>query len=608
MSNSSRITQDNLYFYKYFDRFTVDILRDDLILRGYVTDIADNGLIVDFHHEGQSLQTVDFSQVRLMPTKCRTAERYCKKIFAINSQVEVLLRPALDQPQMWTPTQILEWVPVYPPEIHQYTPSEDGPFVLVRIPSGSTSKLAAVKNDRCLVYANAIRIRQRRFWKTATRDSFTKVLVRHEACSLPDCPYPHTPLLYALKRLDVAAKRLWLESTGTLILAADESSITVLCRGTRKKRREGQFHRLIFHQFGMLIEEGFCRGMAHFRCLLFTQRMVDEGGTAVTETWFTKTCSRLRFFPDWLRSQTGGFSSIYNHKEPSLPLIGDVPDLLILEIFANLDKVAETDLRRVCWRWNTLQSSKIAARTVILDAPHGYVTWQDMMKYLATALINYTDTFTHSVLLNQFFHSHNYAALLVITQLNLPLKYFLSYRKTSQVCLKYELEMYPAVSNMQISCVMKTKDATKRTLGVMLGASDEIKSMLADSHATWTYCCTTKRMSDTITGIPLMLTAFNTTCLAQTYEAAGKPYGDLYQAGQTRLQDARRHWPITPSATGLLEIIFSNFAPTYERRGYPFSYAEDFVPESLKVLIRNPRMERKDRASSPAVESWLLIS
>ncbi|XP_055344520.1 uncharacterized protein LOC129592495 [Paramacrobiotus metropolitanus] len=440
---------DKLY-YSYFNvKFTVDVVRDDVIRRGYVTDVADDGLIIDFHNNGpSSRELVEFSCIRTLPSKKYDAERYLQPL-QVNSKVEVLVRDALDQPLTW---RTVTFMAVVPEDGDRRAEHEGGQFIVVRLQSRNPFSLAVVNNVFPPTLATDIRIRQTRFWRTVTPKTFYKVtvpLLPYAVCNKGGCTFPRSSLLYYMKLLDVSMKIVWLEMTSTLIISADDVSVTVLCR-VKTKRLPKKFHRLVYHLYNN-----------------FMERYLEKGGTTRVDAWLTKTIRKLLFFPNWLasKSKVAGaliFKGISQDHE-ALPTIHlhTLPDILLRETLQNLDRITQTDLKRVCRRWSRLQSSVTAEKCVILDAP---TDRSDHPIYLARALLKYTAISTRSLILKQFPPSHSYTAMRLIKEMQLQLEVYVSYRCTVTVYwldnmldLFHELCWYPAVNNLHISCIMKSK-------------------------------------------------------------------------------------------------------------------------------------------------------
>ncbi|XP_055351126.1 uncharacterized protein LOC129597544 [Paramacrobiotus metropolitanus] len=301
-------------------------------------------------------------------------------------------------------------------------------------------------------------MRQQRLWTSVTKDTFFKLNVRHAACCKPTCPFPVTPVAYALHQLDVGLKIFWLRNTGTLLLAANTDSITVLCR-QKIRSAPRKFHRLVFHTFEWFVDTCFRRDVARYRRVLFAQ-------TDPTESWFMKTWRRMDFFPRWLEHQKK-FDRIFQKPDQDDARFMDCPDDVVFQIMANLDLVTQRTLRRTCSRWNDVLASPSLPCHAVAGAPLVYIDNNQQALYLANTLFHYTTHTTRAVLLHQFAHSHSGTILPVLRLLDRSPDYCLSYRRGS-VCLWYELEYYPDVSNMQLCCPMIMKDGTRKILVTIL--------------------------------------------------------------------------------------------------------------------------------------------
>ncbi|XP_055344587.1 uncharacterized protein LOC129592550 [Paramacrobiotus metropolitanus] len=574
-----------------YDTFTVDVMRGGVVQRGYVTDIAEEGLIIDFHHYGPSAtELVEFSCIRTLPTKKLAAYRYLK-LFEVNSEVEVLVRSAVDQPLTWRKATFVALVPEYGTK----RASEEGEqYFLVRLQSRNPFSLAAVANLWPPIVASDIRIRQKRLWQTVAPKTFFKVTVPHALCRKTDCPFPQSPLLYYIKNLDVDMKLAWLNTTGTLIVSADDGSVTVLCR-KKSKRLPFKFHRLIFHLYDEIVEQ-------YFR----------KGDTTRMETWFTTTIEKLLLFPKWLAAISGALLSKGIAQDlKAFPKLQTLPDILLLETLQSMDRISQRDLKCVCRRWYRLQSSATTEKCLTLEAPD---VKHNHPLYLAKALLNYTFTSTRSLLLMQFSPSHSYTVMRLIKEMQLQLEFYASYRSTDTVHhrsvvsdLEDELAMYPAVNNLHISCVMKSKNANQLTLEIIMAAPEEMKCLLNHLGVDWTYCCTTKIMKDTVTGISRVLDALNLRCSVHgnLSDAVECPNHWQWKGGE-RLKNDLQRWPVSSAAFDALTKGFEHYCPPSRTLSYCEITA--FRPEILKVLIRKPRLIGEEYFDSCGVESWLRFS
>ncbi|XP_055351115.1 uncharacterized protein LOC129597537 isoform X2 [Paramacrobiotus metropolitanus] len=607
MANLPKILKDWLYFSVYYDKFVVDVVTSDGIHRGYVTDVMDQGLLIDFHHTEQSVQCVDFADIRVLPIKKHAGERYCRWTHRENVEVEVLIRTAINQPLTWTSARFLVFVPQYGDKCRN--PNEEV-CALARVPSAIAAQLVAVKMDYYPDYACQIRIRQQRHWTSATKDTFFKLTLRHAACSKKKCPFPVTPLSYWLNQLDVGLKLCWLRYTGTLLLASNADGITVLCR-QHVRSAPRKFHRLVFHTFTLFLNTCFRSDMTRYRRVLFAQSDIAE------TSWFMKTWRRMDFFPRWLQSQKTLGLQQYDKDDA---IFNEYPDDVLFQIMANLDLVTQRTLRRTCSRWDVVLSSPSLCCHAVAGAPLVYIQDNNQALYLANTLFRYTAPTTRAVLLDQFSHSHSGTILPVLCLLDRSPDYYLSYRRSS-ICLWYELEYYPPVSNMQIYCTMIMNDGTRKTLEILLGTKEECRKLVFSS-TNWTYCCSNRTMAEMTEGIPLLLDVYNQMCYLRTKVASGDYDTELLQAEsletEQSVEQAIKVWPISEAASSVLTKAFDTFLYTKHDRSFrvlqgspPTKQAYRswtmFSPESLKVLIRNPCTAQLDSGQAGFVESWLRL-
>ncbi|XP_055344519.1 uncharacterized protein LOC129592494 [Paramacrobiotus metropolitanus] len=587
---------DKLYNYFAYVRFTVDVVKEGVIQRGYVTDIADDGLIIDFHHNGPlSTEVVKFSCIRILPSKTFAADRYLEPV-RMGSEVEVLLRDTVAQPLTWRKATFVGLVPDYG---NKMVPDEEGAqFSLVRLQSRNPFSLAVVTNLWPPFVASDIRIRQKRLWRTISSKSFSKVTVPYTSysCTKADCPFPKSPLFFYMKHIDVITKLVWLEGTGTLLLSADDVSVTVLS-SHKTKRLPKIFHRLVFHL-----------------CDQFMERYITKGGTTRKEIWRTNAIQKLLFFPKWLASKSSVAGAlIFKGLTQDLevfPTLHALPDVLLRETLQSIDRISQDRwaLKCVCRRWYRLQSSPLAKKCVILEAPDRI---RNHPVQLANAMLKHTTPSTRSLLLMQFSPNHSYTAIRLIKEMQLHLEFYVSYRSTDRVHwrsqihdLEDELAFYPSVSNLQISCSMKSKSGERLTLEIIVAASDGINCLLNRLGGGWVYCCTTKIMVDTVKGISRVLDALNLRCFThgKLSEAVDCQQYWQWEEGE-RLKNDMQRWPICSAAFEALTRGFENYCPPSE--SYSYCQETGFHPDILKVLIRKPRLVGEEHFSSCGVQSWL---
>ncbi|XP_055340292.1 uncharacterized protein LOC129589524 [Paramacrobiotus metropolitanus] len=602
MANATKILKDRLYLSQFYDKFAIDVVRDSTIYRGYVVDVADDGLIIDYHHSGPCVECVRFSCARVLPIKLTSASRYCQ---LPRENEEVLTRNSINHPLTWTPATCLALVPEYgdkPP-----LPAEEV-CAIVRITASVPPQLLAAKNEHYSYRASQARVRQARCWMPVTHKTFEKFTVRFTACSQPTCPFPVTPLSYMLSSLDVGLKLFWLQYTGTLIISANDDGITVL-RRQKFKRVSKRFHRLVFHLYERFLASFFRKDLALYRRISFTQK--DANGS-----WFMTTWRKMQLFPKWLET----------HRLEALDLpescftFSDCPDDVLVQIVSNLDVITQKSLRRICRTWNRVLSCASISREVIVSAPLGYLAGYNQALYLADTLFSYTTTRTRAVLLDQFSHSHSGTILPVLHVIGCPVGYYLSYRHRS-ICLWHELDLYPDADNMHIYCTMVMEDDTRKTLEILLGTKKTCQKTIASSDKDWTYCCTTGTMKQAIHGIPLTLNVLNNLCYLheQKKERSLEICSYQTECDETlqRLEEARSIWPIAAAATEVLRKAFKGYRYTMPDRKLPvlqvprtrdlddYESGSMFCPEILKVLIRERRSQHTGCHSSVPVASWL---
>ncbi|XP_055344568.1 uncharacterized protein LOC129592534 [Paramacrobiotus metropolitanus] len=590
--STSKIMLNELYYSGRYVKFTVDVVRDDVIQRGYITDIVDGGLIIDFHHEGPSAtQLVEFSCIRALPTQHYAAKRY-RKPPQINSDVEVLIRVAVDQPLTWKKATFLALLPGYE---NNHFDIEGDKFALVRLQSRNPFSLVGVINLWPEFVASDIRIRQKRLWQTVTPETFYKVTVSYASysCHKTDCPFPRSPLLDSAKqldRLDAVMKWVWLNMTGTLILSADDASVTVLCR-QKAKRLPNKFHRLVFHLYDRFVEQ-----------------YVKSGGTFRMETWFTKTIRNLLFFPNWLASKSNVVGALVSARisqgRQAFPAVQTLSDEMLLEVLQNMDRAASRDLKRVCRRWSRIHSTATMDRCVILYSPGRR---RDHLVYLVNAVLQYTAVSTRTLLMKHSSPSHSSTTIRLLKEMQLQLDLYVSYRSevpySSHLCEFYdEMALYPAVNNLHIFCSMKSKSAERLTLEMIMASPDEIKWLLSILGGGWTYCCTTQSMSDTLRGISCVLDALNCECLLHGKLSEAVDYCNFKHWDEEVLKDGLQCWPISPATLEVLLKGFEDYYPSSETALY--CKISQFRLDHLKVLIRKPRMVGEDYFRSCGVQSW----
>ncbi|XP_055356294.1 uncharacterized protein LOC129601491 isoform X2 [Paramacrobiotus metropolitanus] len=560
LSNTSNMTLNKPYYSRSYVKFTVDVVRDDVIQRGYVTDITDDGLVIDFVHDGpSSAELVEFSCIHILPPQRYGAHRYLKPLQE-NSEVEVLIRDIIGQPLTWRKATFVALVPDYG---NQLVDKKGEQFALVRLPSWNPFSLTVVVNMFPPVVASDIRIRQKRFWKTVTPRTFYKVTVSYTSCHKAECPFPRSPLLYYLKQLDACMTLVWLDLTGTLIISADDIGVTVLCR-QKAKRLPNKFHRLVFHLYDKFTELYY-----RYEALIFKSRSQDHDAFATLNT---------------------------------------LPDVIMLEALQSLDRIGHGELERVCQRWHRLQSSAMAKTVVLLEAPDRQ---HNQAVYLAKALLKFTAISTRSLLLMQFSASHSYTTIRLIKEMHLELELYASFRSTdlvdyrSYLCdLEDELALYPAVNNLHISCYMNSSSAKRLVLELIMAAPHEIKYLLNLLGGNWTFCCTTKTMNDTVTGIARVLDALNLRCSihGKLSDAVDCPHRWRWEEGERLKADLQR-WPVSSAALDAITRVSEDYYPPSSEISY--CQITGFRPDILRVLIRKPCMVGEEYFSSCGVQSWL---
>ncbi|XP_055344586.1 uncharacterized protein LOC129592549 [Paramacrobiotus metropolitanus] len=455
--------------------------------------------------------------------------------------------------------------------------------------------LAAVINLWPEWDASDIRIRQKRLWKTVTAETFHKVTVLYASysCHKVDCPFPRSPLLDYAKQmdsLDAGMKWVWLNLTGTLIISADDVSVTVLCR-QKAKRLPNKFHRLVFHLYD-----------------LFMEQYIKTGGTFRIETWFAKTFRKLLFFPNWLASKANAAGAVVSARISQglgeFPAVQTLSDEMLLEVLQSMDRIARRDLKRVCRRWSRIHSMATAERCVILYSPGRR---RDHLVYLVNAVLQYTAVSTRSLLMRHSCPSHSSTTLRLIKEMQLQLELYVSYRSSvpysSQLNdLRSELMLYPTVNNLNISCSMKSKSAERLTLEMIIAAPDDIKWLLSILGPGWTYCCTTQTMSDTLKGISCVVEALNCRCLMHGKLSGAVDSCDFWQLDEDLLRDGLQCWPITTATVGALSKGFEDYCPSGDTDSY--CSLTKFHPDILKVVIRKPCMLQEDYFISSGVHSW----
>ncbi|XP_055336754.1 uncharacterized protein LOC129587167 [Paramacrobiotus metropolitanus] len=594
-SNTVKIMLDKLYYSHSYVKFTVDVTRDNVIQRGYITDIGKDGLVIDFHHDGQSSrELVEFSCIHTLPTKPVAVERYLKPP-QVSSEVEVLIRSAVDQPMMWTKAIFVTLLPDYGNKRHGIVGEQ---FALVRLPTKNPFSLVAVKSLWSPFVASGIRIRQKRQWQTVLPASFYRVTVPYTSCRRQDCPFPQSSLLYHMRQLDtdIGLKLVWLDLTGTLLVSADDVSVTVVCR-RKPKALPNTFHQLVFHLYDKFVKHisQNQKGLARCLRLVYTQQSTDTGKV---------------------------------HEFEAFSTLLTLPDIMLLEVLLSLDRVAQRSLQRVCWRWYRLRSCSATEKCVILDAPPGhYISGHFHLVDMANAMLQYSAVSMRSLLLNQFFPSQSHTTMLLTREMQLPLELFVSYR-SPVLDLRDELELYPAVNNMHIHCSMKTKNSERHTLEIIIAAPDDITWLTNTLGAGWTYCCTTSTMSDTLTGISLVLDQLHHRCWTHGIQSKVVNCYGLGKGEGIRLKEGLLLWPVTAAALDALTRTVENFCPTgakssetdqnflpLETSSRHFGLLQPsgckltgFRPDVLKVLIRKPRLVGEDYFSLWGVQSWLRCS
>ncbi|XP_055357693.1 uncharacterized protein LOC129602638 [Paramacrobiotus metropolitanus] len=611
--NTVKIALDHLYYSQpYGKSFAVDVVRGNVIQRGYVTDTTQTGLIIDFHHDGLSAtELIDFSCIRALPAKKHSALRYLKPPEK-NSEVEVLIRSAVDQPLTWEKAVFIATVPDY--GFGNKSASIEGEqFALVRLRSRNPFSLAAVINLYYPQAASDIRIRQKRLWQTVTPETFYKVIVPHASCQKADCPFPRSQLLYYMKQPDTGFKLIWLVMTGTLIVAADDMNVTVVCR-QKAKRLSNKIHRLVFHLYDSFVER-YCGSyaMALRTQKLYQRRSIALGQNSSTgdstrlETWFTKTNQKLWHYDDWLNTKPKDIGIVEPH-EAFPTQIQTLPNIVLLEVLTNLDRLTQRDLQRVCRKWFNLQSSPMTDKLLILDDPGSFVQDHNHLVYLANGFLNYTAVSTRSVLVKHLAASQSYTIMLLTTEMQLHLDHYLSYRsdvpyRSHTGYLEAELALYPEVNNLHLYCTMDLENSQRLTLEIILATPDEIKRLISNPDGGWTYCCTTGTMTDTVKGVSLVLDALNLRCYKHGKLPEAVNCGNFWRWNDgKKLKEGLQCWPLSPAVLDALAKGFGDYSPQNEVR--TCCWVTGFQPDILKVLIRKPRTVGADHFSLCGVESW----